>query len=135
MTTISRFSFLFIVLLAGCSAESGPGFRSVLWYDAPALDWSSEALPIGNGRLGAMMFGDPYMERIQLNEFGLPMAANVSLVVYDLMGREVRVLVSGMLTAGRHDASFDASDLPSGTYIYRLTTPSGSFPNMLTLLK
>jgi len=68
MTTISRFSFLFIVLLAGCSAESGPGFRSVLWYDAPAKDWSSEALPVGNGRLGAMVFGDPYMERIQLNE-------------------------------------------------------------------
>jgi len=68
-------------------------------------------------------------------EFGVPEAANVSLVVYDIMGREVAVLVSGMLTAGRHDASFDASDLPSGTYIYRLTTPSGSFTKMLTLLK
>ncbi len=42
--------------------------RLVLWYDAPAKDWSTEALPIGNGRLGAMVFGDTKTERIQLNE-------------------------------------------------------------------
>ena len=36
-------------------------------YDAPAGNWN-EALPLGNGRLGAMVFGDPGMERIQLNE-------------------------------------------------------------------
>jgi alpha-L-fucosidase 2 len=38
-----------------------------LWYDAPASDWN-EALPIGNGRLGAMVFGGTTVERIQLNE-------------------------------------------------------------------
>lgn len=38
-----------------------------LWYDAPALTWT-EALPIGNSRLGAMIFGDPSKEVIQLNE-------------------------------------------------------------------
>lgn len=42
--------------------------RQLLWYDAPATDWSKEALPVGNGRLGAMVFGDPNTERIQLNE-------------------------------------------------------------------
>ncbi|MCK5066952.1 MAG: glycoside hydrolase N-terminal domain-containing protein [Bacteroidales bacterium] len=38
-----------------------------LWYDAPAADWN-EALPVGNGRLGAMVFGGTSKERIQLNE-------------------------------------------------------------------
>lgn len=38
-----------------------------MWYDAPAEDWN-EALPIGNGRLGAMVFGGTTVERIQLNE-------------------------------------------------------------------
>lgn len=38
-----------------------------LWYDKPAKVWT-EALPVGNGRLGAMVFGDPHLERIQLNE-------------------------------------------------------------------
>ena len=38
-----------------------------LWYDAPAREWT-EALPIGNGRLGAMIFGGAERERLQLNE-------------------------------------------------------------------
>ncbi|MBC6608730.1 glycoside hydrolase family 95 protein [Hymenobacter sp. BT188] len=38
-----------------------------LWYDRPAANWN-EALPLGNGRLGAMVFGAPERERLQLNE-------------------------------------------------------------------
>jgi hypothetical protein len=38
-----------------------------LWYDSPATAWV-EALPIGNGRLGAMVFGDPARDTVQLNE-------------------------------------------------------------------
>ncbi len=44
-----------------------PGDPLVLWYPAPAEVWT-EALPIGNGRLGAMVFGRPAAERLQLNE-------------------------------------------------------------------
>ena len=40
---------------------------TLLWYDAPAKAWE-EALPVGNGRLGAMVFGKCGEERIQLNE-------------------------------------------------------------------
>ncbi len=40
---------------------------TLLWYDAPAEKWD-EALPVGNGRLGAMVFGKAGEERIQLNE-------------------------------------------------------------------
>jgi alpha-L-fucosidase 2 len=39
----------------------------VLWYDRPATQWT-EALPVGNGRLGAMVFGGKERERLQLNE-------------------------------------------------------------------
>ena len=38
-----------------------------LWFNKPAKQWV-EALPIGNGRLGAMIFGNPFKEQIQLNE-------------------------------------------------------------------
>jgi alpha-L-fucosidase 2 len=38
-----------------------------LWYKRPARQWI-EALPVGNGRLGAMVYGDPFREKIQLNE-------------------------------------------------------------------
>jgi alpha-L-fucosidase 2 len=39
----------------------------LLWYDRPANEWT-DALPIGNGRLGAMIFGGPAIEQLQLNE-------------------------------------------------------------------
>jgi alpha-L-fucosidase 2 len=42
-----------------------------LWYDRPAEDWMREALPIGNGRLGAMIFGAADREHIQFNEDSL----------------------------------------------------------------
>lgn len=49
----------------------------ILWYDAPASEWN-EALPVGNGRLGAMIFGDPQLERIQVNEESLWGGKNVN---------------------------------------------------------
>ena len=40
---------------------------NLLWWNKPAEKWE-EALPVGNGRLGAMVFGGPENERLQLNE-------------------------------------------------------------------
>ena len=45
--------------------------QSVLWYDKPATNWMKEALPIGNGPMGAMLFGGTEIERIQFNEISL----------------------------------------------------------------
>jgi alpha-L-fucosidase 2 len=42
-----------------------------LWYDRPAQTWMTEALPIGNGPMGAMLFGGVETERIQFNEISL----------------------------------------------------------------
>jgi alpha-L-fucosidase 2 len=50
-----------------CSQTEKQNSNLKLWYDAPAANWN-EALPIGNGRLGAMVFGIPGKENIQLNE-------------------------------------------------------------------
>lgn len=59
---------LSLLVLSACQPTEVKDKSLVLWYDTPAEDWSKEALPIGNGRLGAMVFGDPVHERIQLNE-------------------------------------------------------------------
>jgi len=42
-----------------------------LWYDQPAKEWMTDALPIGNGPMGAMLFGGTDLERIQFNEISL----------------------------------------------------------------
>ncbi len=52
---------------AGCAAEAPRREPLTLWYAQPATNWN-EALPVGNGRLGAMVFGGVEAERIQLNE-------------------------------------------------------------------
>jgi hypothetical protein len=49
----------------------------------------------------------------------------VKLTVYDLLGREVAVLVDERMAPGSYETKFDAASLPSGTYIYRLT--AGAF--------
>jgi alpha-L-fucosidase 2 len=59
--------FLLILCLALCSSVFAQQKKLVLWYNQPAKDWN-EALPIGSGRLGAMIFGRPGDELIQLNE-------------------------------------------------------------------
>ncbi len=58
-------SLLFICCLA--QAQEPPATNECLWYAQPAAKWT-EALPLGNGRLGAMVFGGVPDERIQFNE-------------------------------------------------------------------
>jgi alpha-L-fucosidase 2 len=56
-----------LFLISPFKAWSQENSQLKLWYDKPAEKWV-EALPIGNGRLGAMVYGDPNEEIIQLNE-------------------------------------------------------------------
>ena len=53
------------------SAADPPPAGQALRYDRPATDWEREALPVGNGALGAMVFGGVARERLQLNEKSL----------------------------------------------------------------
>jgi len=51
----------------GADAVTAPDGRWILWYRRPAATWT-EALPVGNGYMGAMVYGGPDVERIQFNE-------------------------------------------------------------------
>ena len=59
-------SFVGLVLLSCSASIAAQESPATLWFDRPAAKWT-EALPIGNGRLGAMVFGGPGAERLQLN--------------------------------------------------------------------
>lgn len=52
--------------------------------------------------------------------YQLPEAGHVLLRVYDMLGREVAKLVDGVQPAGEHEVRFDASELGTGVYVYRL---------------
>ncbi|NNE70773.1 MAG: T9SS type A sorting domain-containing protein, partial [Rhodothermales bacterium] len=67
--------------------------------------------------------------------FALPETGHVRLAVFDGLGREVAVLVDGTVEAGHHEAQFQAGELPTGAYIYRLTTDEGAISRTLILMK
>ncbi len=67
--------------------------------------------------------------------FELENAQNVRLSVFDQLGREVAVLVNGRKSQGLHSANFNASNLSSGLYFYRLDFESGSFTKKMMLIK
>lgn len=59
---------------------------NTLWYDEPAKDWEKHALPIGNGRLGGMVFGGVSNERIQFNEDSLWIGDELDTGAYQAFG-------------------------------------------------
>ena len=65
-----RLSLVLIILSCNNDSFDLNSNSHKLWYKQAALLWE-EALPIGNGRLGAMVFGNPFHERIQLNDDSL----------------------------------------------------------------
>ena len=67
--------------------------------------------------------------------FTLEETAPVTLVVVDLLGREVRRLVDGVVNGGVHSVVFDAGSLASGMYFYRLETPDFKQVRLMTLMK
>jgi alpha-L-fucosidase 2 len=72
LETVSSTFALFSIAKSPLRAASPPSApvpdpQLTLWFGQPAKEWS-DALPVGNGRLGAMVFGDPLTERLALNE-------------------------------------------------------------------
>jgi penicillin amidase len=67
--------------------------------------------------------------------YRLPSAVNVELSVYDVLGRRVAWLVNGLQTAGEHRVEFNAGNLASGLYVYRLQTPTSVLSRTLVIVK
>jgi hypothetical protein len=67
-------------------------------------------------------------------EFSLPVTASVQLAVYDITGHRVALLADGPRPAGNHMVQFDATDMPSGLYFYRLTATGKSVARKMILV-
>ncbi len=67
--------------------------------------------------------------------YELPVNSDVRLEVFDMLGRRVAVLVDGLVEAGSHQVSFDATQLSSGVYIYKLQAGSRTITRKMTLVK
>jgi len=68
-------------------------------------------------------------------EFDIVKTQDVKLQVYDILGREIRTLIETNLGAGKYRVQFNAVDLPSGIYFYKLTTPDYTNIKRMILMK
>lgn len=67
--------------------------------------------------------------------YQLPESGSVSLEVFDMTGRRVAILQEGMRTAGSHTVEFNASQLSSGVYMYRLQSAGNTLTRKMSLIK
>jgi hypothetical protein len=68
-------------------------------------------------------------------KFSVPQSGFVKIVVYDLAGSELETLVNQSMNAGSYEVNFDASDLASGVYIYRMIAGDYNFARKMSVLK
>ncbi|MBK8981833.1 MAG: T9SS type A sorting domain-containing protein [Ignavibacteria bacterium] len=68
-------------------------------------------------------------------DFALPNNGNVILKIYDLTGKEVETIVNDFRTAGYYTINFNASNLASGIYYYKLTAGNDIAVNKMVVVK
>jgi hypothetical protein len=127
---------------------SGPGVH-VIWLDTrdsvyeelyykgnptgtTAINTISSEIPEGYNL--SQNYPNPFNPMTKI-KFDIPKAFNTKLAVYDILGKEVAVLVNDNLKPGSYEVDFSAADLPSGTYFYRLITEGFSETKKMTLIK
>jgi hypothetical protein len=79
-------------------------------------------------------YPNPFNPTTTIN-YNLSEDGPVRLAVYDVLGREVALLVNEVRKAGAYTVTFDASHLPSGLYIYRLQTATHGLSRTVLLAK
>jgi len=112
---------LLCILVFVASSASAQDLK--LWYDKPARNWPAEALPLGNGRLGCMLFGGATRERIQFNEDSLwtgdenPTGDYASMGAYQNFGDLLIELDAGeteIVCASAHQAYYPTEEIEFG---------------------
>jgi hypothetical protein len=79
-------------------------------------------------------YPNPFNPSTTIN-YQVPSAGQVKLVVFDALGRQVSSLVNEFQNAGSHSIVFNANNLSSGIYLYRLTAGSVTLTKKMQLLK
>jgi uncharacterized repeat protein (TIGR01451 family) len=114
--------------------DTGATFRFAYEGRASSVDTEELTVELPQGYALQQNYPNPFNPTTSI-AFSLPQSAQINLTVYDVLGRRVATLVNGQLAAGQHTVQFEASNLPSGMYLYRLSTPTGSITQKMMLLK
>lgn len=99
-----------------------PTVRTTLDFVATTIPTSveDENAAVDNYYL-AQNYPNPFNPSTKIN-FGLKKAGNVEITVYNILGNKISTLVNGVKSAGNHSVAFNASNLSSGIYFYKIVT-------------
>lgn len=131
--TIAGYSYdAYILVDNSTTPPSATVVRSGGEADGQATDVEDGTLP--ESMVLSQNYPNPF-NPVTTIEYELANSGRVTLQVFDLLGRNVATLVDGVLPAARHSVQFDARNLASGTYIYRLVANDKIVTKTMVLLK
>ena len=108
------------------------------WFPSQKAAWMltgvSETPALPQGYSLSQNYPNPFNPSTRIS-FTLPKASVVQLRVFNELGQEVTTLVNSTLSAGQHTVTFDAHNLASGVYFYRLTAGSYESTMKMVLVK
>jgi hypothetical protein len=118
------------------AAFAYPGYGPVnVFYNAEQL---ISGVSPSNNTVNSYRLNQNYPNPFNPNtkiQYSIPEKADVKITIYDLVGREVGILVNGIQTPGTYEFEFDASELSSGIYFYKMQAGNFFEVKKMTLIK
>ena len=118
----------------GSHPMRGDGVATIGAGDGPIAVSYSGGAPLPGEFSLAQNYPNPFNPKTRI-EFSLPADAKVVIKVFNILGEEVASLVDRALEAGYQSVDWDAANMPSGIYLYRITAGSFSASRKMLLLK
>ncbi len=116
------------------STSGGIGLDKVGIFSVGSLSTNNEITNRIDGYTLSQNYPNPFNPSTTLN-FSIPVASNVQLNVYNLLGQKVATLIDGPRLAGQHQVRFDARNLASGVYFYQIQAGDFTMQRKMTLIK
>ncbi|HEY3249556.1 MAG TPA: T9SS type A sorting domain-containing protein [Ignavibacteria bacterium] len=102
--------------------ETGVAMVAERFNKEVKMEIAQDNTSAGESYFSTKNYPNPFNPETKIN-YTLKQATSVKITVYDRLGREVVVLVDESQNEGEHEVTFNASNLPSGVYFYRIKTP------------
>jgi hypothetical protein len=107
-------------------------YVTFMWFNTIGIKKISGEIP--REYMLSQNYPNPFNPSTNIS-FAIPKAGNVILKVYDIMGRETKTIINEYLKAGTYTVDFDASELPSGIYLYAISTGDFTETRKMMLIK
>ena len=127
------------LIITGNHYLDATGNRSQIWLIKTTADGNVTSIDMRDNEYIAAArlvqnFPNPFNASTMI-QYCIPVTQRVNLSIFDIQGRKISTLVNGIQTSGTHVVNFDAGELTSGIYLYKLTTDQFQESKRLSLIK